>query len=74
MFIPAAQGCEGWGVRAERSDLARTIRERAPMLKRISVPQSVPVSVAIFAKCWSEWQDLNLRPPRPERGPMPEDP
>src|SRR3984893_2689336 len=20
------------------------------------------------AKCWSEWQDLNLRPPRPERG------
>jgi hypothetical protein len=18
--------------------------------------------------CWSEWQDLNLRPPRPERG------
>jgi len=22
----------------------------------------------IWAKCWSEWQDLNLRPPRPERG------
>jgi hypothetical protein len=21
----------------------------------------------ISAKCWSEWQDLNLRPPRPER-------
>jgi hypothetical protein len=21
----------------------------------------------IFAKCWSEWQDLNLRPPRPDR-------
>ena len=20
------------------------------------------------AKCWSEWQDLSLRPPRPERG------
>jgi hypothetical protein len=19
---------------------------------------------------WSEWQDLNLRPPRPERGPL----
>ena len=25
----------------------------------------------IFAKCWSEWQDLNLRPPRPERGSGP---
>jgi hypothetical protein len=25
-----------------------------------------------FAKCWSEWQDLNLRPPRPERGALPE--
>src|SRR5215472_9807758 len=23
------------------------------------------------AKCWSEWQDLNLRPPRPERGALP---
>jgi hypothetical protein len=20
---------------------------------------------------WSEWQDLNLRPPRPERGALP---
>ena len=26
----------------------------------------------IFAKYWSEWQDLNLRPPRPERGALPE--
>jgi hypothetical protein len=23
------------------------------------------------ARCWSEWQDLNLRPPRPERGALP---
>ena len=23
-------------------------------------------------KCWSEWQDLNLRPPRPERGALPD--
>jgi hypothetical protein len=24
------------------------------------------------AKFWSEWQDLNLRPPRPERGALPD--
>jgi hypothetical protein len=36
--------------------------------RRETVPQSVPVSVLIPAKCWSESQDLNLRPPRPERG------
>src|SRR5712672_2156067 len=35
-----------------------------------TVPQSVPVSILISAKCWSEWQDLNLRPPRPERGAL----
>ncbi len=35
---------------------------------RETVPQSVPVNTLISAKCWSEWQDLNLRPPRPERG------
>ena len=33
-----------------------------------TVPQSVPVRFRHSAKCWSEWQDLNLRPPRPERG------
>jgi hypothetical protein len=34
----------------------------------ISVGETVgPLSWGL-AKCWSEWQDLNLRPPRPERG------
>src|SRR5262245_35731160 len=28
-------------------------------------------AIKIFAKYWSEWQDLNLRPPRPERGALP---
>jgi hypothetical protein len=27
-----------------------------------TVPQSVPVSLLISAKCWSEWQDLNCGP------------
>src|ERR1700680_1167461 len=26
----------------------------------------------VFGLCWSEWQDLNLRPPRPERGALPD--
>jgi hypothetical protein len=38
---------------------------------RETVPQSVPVNILISAKCWSEWQDLNLRPPRPERSALP---
>src|SRR5437660_3442374 len=30
------------------------------------------LSRIIGAKWWSEWQDLNLRPPRPERGALPD--
>ena len=33
---------------------------------------SFPVSRPICLKKWSEWQDLNLRPPRPERGALPD--
>ena len=31
------------------------------------VAQGVAVDFGLGAKCWSEWQDLNLRPPRPEQ-------
>jgi hypothetical protein len=34
--------------------------------------QSVHRNVRDCAKLWSEWQDLNLRPPRPERGALPD--
>jgi hypothetical protein len=34
----------------------------------VSVTQPVTVRSLKSAKCWSEWQDLNLRSPRPERG------
>ena len=31
-----------------------------------------PKSLVFLRKEWSEWQDLNLRPPRPERGALPD--
>jgi hypothetical protein len=37
----------------------------------VSVPEVVPDWMENLAKYWSEWQDLNLRPPRPERGSGP---
>ena len=39
-------------------------------LGRVSVAETVGIDVSDDAKCWSEWQDLNLRPPRPERGAL----
>ena len=36
------------------------------------VAQVVAKSFWSSVKCWSEWQDLNLRPPRPERGALPD--
>ena len=65
--------------KAERLDRTRVQQiNREPSLTAVvngafgceTVPQSVPGSVWISAKCWSEWQDLNLRPPRPERGAL----
>src|SRR5262249_47437720 len=32
------------------------------------VPHIRPRSQCVYRESWSEWQDLNLRPPRPERG------
>jgi integrase len=38
---------------------------------RVSVAETVAGGTERPAKYWSEWQDLNLRPPRPERGALP---
>jgi hypothetical protein len=38
----------------------------------VSVTQPVTIRSLESAKCWSEWQDLNLRLPRPERGALPD--
>jgi hypothetical protein len=35
------------------------------------VPHIRPRSNSRCRESWSEWQDLNLRPPRPERGALP---
>jgi hypothetical protein len=42
--------------------------DKIPLAAGVSVPEVVPDGTDNLAKCWSEWQDLNLRPPRPERG------
>jgi hypothetical protein len=31
----------------------------------------MPRTSSTVREGWSEWQDLNLRPPRPERGTLP---
>jgi len=38
---------------------------------REAVADPVANAIQFWAKHWSEWQDLNLRPPRPERGYLP---
>ena len=35
------------------------------------VPHIVPRDEFYCEESWSEWQDLNLRPPRPERSALP---
>ena len=37
-------------------------------VNNVSVAISVAEAMSNSDKYWSEWQDLNLRPPRPERG------
>src|SRR5271169_2738760 len=38
------------------------------------VPHNWPRRRSEVQETWSEWQDLNLRPPRPERGALPAPP
>jgi hypothetical protein len=42
-------------------------------LRLVSVGEAVGCGSLSCANCWSEWQDLNLRPPRPERGARPQE-
>ena len=44
------------------------VSQAAPLPLSQGVAQGVAAKAVISAKSWSEWQDLNLRPPRPERG------
>src|SRR5271170_7500582 len=36
------------------------------------VPHNWPRTQSKWRETWSEWQDLNVRPPRPERGALPD--
>ena len=55
-----------------RSDASEFVQFRPAQpgfpLAAPSIGGSIGGECKIWAKCWSEWQDLNLRPPRPERG------
>src|SRR5262249_13035131 len=39
---------------------------------REALAHPLALQLEILGKCWSEWQDFNLRPPRPERGALPD--
>jgi hypothetical protein len=53
-------------------DLAST--NAVPSSSREALADVLAAEREILDKCWSEWQDLNLRPPRPERGALPPSP
>ena len=46
-------------------------KAQIPKTFRDQLAELLAALAAISAMCWSEWQDLNLRPPRPERGSGP---
>src|SRR5215472_14332737 len=46
-------------------------RRRGRSWRCVSSPHIVPRDGFCCKESWSEWQDLNLRPPRPERGARP---
>ncbi len=46
-------------------------RTAVPPMFREELAEALAGNIEISGKYWSEWQDLNLRPPRPERGALP---
>ena len=52
--------------------VARPHKGLRPRLPFQSVGETVGLGLSGSVKYWSEWQDLNLRPPRPERGALPD--
>jgi hypothetical protein len=65
----AGRGTECARPRRSPSRGACAASRQGSMSLKVNEPrETVPVSILNSAKYWSEWQDLNLRPPRPERG------
>ena len=65
--VPLMSACRR---RRGQQSMRLVLRQTPARCERVSVPITVPVvrSVECLGDFWSEWQDLNLRPPRPERG------
>jgi hypothetical protein len=63
------------GSESQRSRLRSRLRIGVKWRARLSpvsfVPHNWPRRHSERRETWSEWQDLNLRPPRPERGALP---
>ena len=70
---PRGDRAPGARLRADTRGCAVRVRQElaTPDHQCVSVGETVGIDVSDGAKCWSEWQDLNLRPPRPERGVPP---
>ena len=79
--IPKKREGQAW----KRNDIGRLMQRCAAAItipvtnamqenntRFVSVGETVGITFFGCAKCWSEWQDLNLRPPRPERGALPD--
>jgi hypothetical protein len=54
-----------------RFSLRTGVDRRREFITVSFVPHNWPRRRSEVQESWSEWQDLNLRPPRPERGALP---
>ena len=63
--------CDAAGPGAAPSRQRTTTACLADCRRTFRAPYLAPQSIFVLRR-WSEWQDLNLRPPRPERGARPD--
>jgi hypothetical protein len=75
-LISARAAAQSDGRQAEALGLRFSLRTgvdpRRELITVSFVPHNWPRRRSEVQESWSEWQDLNLRPPRPERGALPD--